>query len=327
MLGHRVTLVAGTDPPGWLGAAMPGVEPIVLGSDRVFTIGRVAALAKALRPDVVFCPGNHYTARAALVRIAFGRGAPPFVWKVSNALERTDRGRLAGVFFRWLAAPPSRDLRRHRGDERQRRRTGDPRGGDAAGDGDGDPRNPRSMPTRRATPPRRRTATSSASGDSERQKDWPLALTTFAALDDTDRHLHILGEGSERTRLVALAARLGIGDRVHFPGFVGDVRPWLAQADLLLLTSLFEGTPNVVREAVAAGTRVVTTMASSAIPELLGEGGGTAVADRDPAALAAAIRATLAAPRPVPVATAAAEDPLSSARTYAALFARLSGRA
>ena len=46
-------------------------------------------------------------------------------------------------------------------------------------------------------------------------------------------------------RIEALAK--WIAERFHLAGFVGDVRPWLARADALLLTSLFEGTPNVVR--------------------------------------------------------------------------------
>lgn len=324
-LGHRVTLVAGLDPPGWLAAPMPGVEAIVLGSQSFLTIGRVVDLARRLRPDAIFCPGNHYTSRAALMRIALGRGAPPMVWKVSNALERTDRGRLAGFFFRWW-------LRRHPAifdaivvmsesvGEQAVRVAGVPGARVTVipnpplhADAQDDP----------VPPPHRYLL---GIGRLERQKDWPLALATFAALGDAERHLHILGEGSERARLAALANRLGVGDRVHFPGFVGDVRPWLAGADLLLLTSLFEGTPNVVREAVAAGTPVVTTMASPAIPELLGDGGGVAVEEREPVALAAAIRATLAAPRPAPVASGASADPLASARAYAALFARLAGK-
>jgi glycosyltransferase involved in cell wall biosynthesis len=331
-LGHRVTLVAGIDPPGWLAAPMPGVEAIVLGSESFFTIGRVIRLARERRPDVIFCPGNHYTSRAGLMRIALGRrsgdgGAPPIVWKVSNALERTDRGRLAAFFFRFW-------LRRHRSifdaavvmsdsvGEQTIRVAGfapdrvttipnPPLHGDAAA---GDP----------VPPPGRFLL---GIGRLERQKDWPLALRTFAALGDPDRDLYILGEGSERARLIALAARMGLGARVHLPGFVGDVRPWLARADLLLLTSLFEGTPNVVREAVAAGTPVVTTMSSPAIPELLGTEGGLAVTERTPGALSAAIRQMLAAPRPAALAAPRDDaDPLASARAYARLFACLAGK-
>lgn len=326
-LGHRVTLVAGIDPPGWLDAPMPGVEAILLGSESFFTIGRVIALARERRPDVIFCPGNHYTSRAGLMRIALGRDAPPLVWKVSNALERTDRGRLAAVFFRfWLRRHPAIfDAAVVMSDsvgEQAARVAGflpaavttipnPPLHGDAAA---GDPK-----------PPSGRFIL--GIGRLERQKDWPLALRSYAALGDPDRDLYILGEGSERGRLVALASRLGIAGRVHLAGFVGDVRPWLARADALLLTSLFEGTPNVVREAVGAGTPVVTTLSSPAIPELLGADGGLAVEERSPDTLAAAIRDVLAAPRPAATATRPDDaDPLASARAYARLFARLAGK-
>lgn len=327
-LGHRVTLVAGVDPPGWLAAPMPGVEAVVLGSESFFTVRRVVALARAARPDAIFCPGNHYTSRAGLMRLALGRACPPIVWKVSNALERTDRGRLAGLFFRfWLRRHPAifdaavvmspsvtdQAIRVAGFDPARIHVIRNPSLHGAASPGDP------SLPGRRFL---------LGIGRLERQKDWPLALRSFAALNDPARHLYILGEGSERRRLLALAARLGLSDRVHFPGFVGDVRPWLTAADALLLTSLFEGTPNVVREAVAAGTPVVATQASPAIPEMLGGHGGIAVGGRDPAMLADAIREVLDAPRPRP-ATAPAEDddPLASARAYAALFARLAGKA
>lgn len=326
-LGHSVTLVAGIDPPGWLTEPMPGVEAIVLGSESFFTIGRVIGMARERHPDLIFCPGNHYTSRAGLMRIALGRDAPPLVWKVSNALERTDRGSLAAFFFRFW-------LRRHRSifdaavvmsdsvGEQAVRVAGvapaavttipnPPLHGNAAA---GDPK----------PPPGRFLL---GIGRLERQKDWPLALRSYAALGDPDRDLYILGEGSERGRLVALVSRLGIAGRVHLAGFVGDVRPWLARADALLLTSLFEGTPNVVREAVGAGTPVVTTLSSPAIPELLGADGGLAVEERSPDALAAAIRNVLAAPRPAATATRPDDpDPLASARAYARLFARLVGK-
>jgi glycosyltransferase involved in cell wall biosynthesis len=78
---------------------------------------------------------------------------------------------------------------------------------------------------------------------------------------------------------------------------------------------------------VGAGTPVVTTLSSPAIPELLGADGGLAVEERSPDTLAAAIRDVLAAPRPAATATRPDDaDPLASARAYARLFARLAGK-
>ncbi len=55
----------------------------------------------------------------------------------------------------------------------------------------------------------------------------------------------------------ALAARDGASDRVHFLGYLPDVVPVLATADLLALTSATEGVPQVVIQALAAGRPVV----------------------------------------------------------------------
>ncbi|MFN8060900.1 MAG: glycosyltransferase [Vicinamibacterales bacterium] len=72
-------------------------------------------------------------------------------------------------------------------------------------------------------------------------------------------HLTIAGGGPLRADLEGLVDALDLGADVTFTGPVADVRPILASAHCLLLTSDWEGTPNVILEAMALGRAVVAT--------------------------------------------------------------------
>jgi glycosyltransferase involved in cell wall biosynthesis len=62
-----------------------------------------------------------------------------------------------------------------------------------------------------------------------------------------------------------------VADRVRLPGYVPDIRPWLAIARTFLLTSWYEGYAAVIVEALGAGRPVVSTDCTPAARELLGE--------------------------------------------------------
>ncbi len=69
----------------------------------------------------------------------------------------------------------------------------------------------------------------------------------------------VAGRDKRAARYRALAARLGLADRVRFLGGVSDVRPYLACADAFVLPTLYDPFPNAALEAMAAGLPVVTS--------------------------------------------------------------------
>ncbi|NKC11528.1 MAG: glycosyltransferase [Gammaproteobacteria bacterium] len=84
-----------------------------------------------------------------------------------------------------------------------------------------------------------------------------------AALSRTwpEAHFLLIGEGPERECLLERVQALGLEERLHLPGTMTDVRPALAAAQVFLLTSSFEGAPNVTLEAQLFGVPVVATEA------------------------------------------------------------------
>jgi glycosyltransferase involved in cell wall biosynthesis len=108
--------------------------------------------------------------------------------------------------------------------------------------------------------------------------------------------LAILGDGPERARLQAEAARLGVSDRVAFAGYVPEPWAWFRRAKMLALASSTEAFGNVLVEALGHGLPVVSTRCGGPA-EVLGEGRfGRLVPIGDGGALMAAIDATLANP-------------------------------
>jgi glycosyltransferase involved in cell wall biosynthesis len=135
-------------------------------------------------------------------------------------------------------------------------------------------------------------------GRFEPQKDFGLALQTMAVLT-RPAHLTMLGDGSLRDQADAMIAKLGLSERVTRAGHVPNIDPYLAQADVLLMTSHYEGQPAVIGEALANGVPVVSTNCSAILPEMMEiPEAGRIVATRNPADLAAALAAVCQAPRP-----------------------------
>ena len=81
--------------------------------------------------------------------------------------------------------------------------------------------------------------------------------------------LVILGEGRDRKLLTDLAHELCIEERVFMPGIVGNIDEWYSAADLYVMTSLFEGFPNTLLEALAYGLPSVCVDCESGPREIL----------------------------------------------------------
>jgi len=131
-----------------------------------------------------------------------------------------------------------------------------------------------------------------------RQKDFPTLIRAFAVVrSQSSCRLMILGEGQDRSKLKRLTEVLGIQDDVDFPGFVANPYRFLSRAKLFVLSSVWEGSPNALSEAMALGVPVVATDCPSGPREIL-QGGlyGPLVPMGDVDALAEAMRATLANP-------------------------------
>jgi glycosyltransferase involved in cell wall biosynthesis len=116
----------------------------------------------------------------------------------------------------------------------------------------------------------------------------------------------IFGQGKSAAKtaksiaaLEALAARLGIAEYVALPGFVANPFAYMARAGVFALSSLNEGLPGVLIQAMACGCPVVSTDCPSGPAEILAGGRyGRLVPPGNDAALAAAILAALDAPLP-----------------------------
>ena len=135
-------------------------------------------------------------------------------------------------------------------------------------------------------------------GRLDAQKDFPTFLRAAAmiAAELPDIDFLVVGEGEERAALDALARRLGLGARVVFTGLRHDVPRLLAAADVLALTSLYEGFPNVVLEAMATGAVAVATEVGGCRELVTSGETGLLVPTRAPAAVAAAMGRVLRDP-------------------------------
>jgi glycosyltransferase involved in cell wall biosynthesis len=125
-------------------------------------------------------------------------------------------------------------------------------------------------------------------------KNAPLLLRAFAAArtrTEVDLELVLAGDGPERAALSQLAADLLIGDVVRFVGSRphSEVAVWMAASDLICLTSLAEGVPNVVLEGLASGRPVVATDVGGIGEVHPGDTGGALVPSGDCGALATAL--------------------------------------
>jgi len=118
----------------------------------------------------------------------------------------------------------------------------------------------------------------------EPEKNVDLAIRLIAIAkkrkQEADICLVIVGDGSEKEKLKAKASTLGIADRVFFEGAVADPAPYYKSADVLLVTSHYEGYGRMIAEATAAGCLVITRDVGAA-RELVSRSSGIVCAEND----------------------------------------------
>lgn len=114
--------------------------------------------------------------------------------------------------------------------------------------------------------------------------------------DMNDSMIVIVGDGPERTSLTNLIKELKLADRIRLVGQKDDVDSWISAFDIFVLSSQWEGMPNVLLEAMAVAKPVVATRVGG-VPEVVIAGEtGLLVPPDDPEAMAGAISVLISEP-------------------------------
>lgn len=128
-----------------------------------------------------------------------------------------------------------------------------------------------------------------------KQKDFSTLIRAFAIVRQVrSARLVIFGEGGEKPRLIALAQEMGVANDVAILDFVSNPYAYMARSAVFVLSSIQEGLPTVLIEAMAVGIPVVSTNCPSGPAEILDNGKyGKLVPIGDSQAIADAILHTL----------------------------------
>ena len=163
-----------------------------------------------------------------------------------------------------------------------------------------------------------------ACGRLTRQKDFPTLIRAFAELRKTlNCRLIILGKGNARQQLSRLATDLGIIEDIEFPGFVDNPFVYMKKCSVFVLSSVWEGSPNVLIQALALGAPVVATDCLAGPREILADGKfGKLVNIGDVEGMTNAISLTLRNPLPQRTGQQAAE-PFRADRCVEAYYTTL----
>lgn len=259
----------------------------------VAVLRQLKEMVERLRPDVLWTNAvkSHFLARAAGLHrkarwLAFHHGytATDLKMRLYNQLDRWSLRAAARVVT--VCRPFAQDLER-RGIPSARIRIQHM------------PVSPLAPSSEQALELRRRLGVAAGErivltvGRLSQEKGHADALRVFRLLRDRmpaqPLRLLIVGDGPERRRLGALAGRLGLAQSVIFAGHQDHIAPFYAAADVFLLASHSEGSPNVLLEAMSAGLPVVATRVGG-VPELAENGEEALLEDRgDHEALADAV--------------------------------------
>ena len=109
-------------------------------------------------------------------------------------------------------------------------------------------------------------------GALEYQKGHDLLIRALGQLGHIPLRLKIVGDGSEKSRLVRVAEDLGVSERVAFFPFQQNPYASMARADLFVLPSRWEGFGHVVAEAMACGVPVLAARCPAGPDEIITDG-------------------------------------------------------
>jgi glycosyltransferase involved in cell wall biosynthesis len=265
------------------------VELIDLHSSRVrYALPRIIRLIWSMRPDVVFSTLGHLNLALAILRPLMPND-PRYFARETNLVSRVNAAYHRPRLWNWayrrfysrfdLVVCQSRamrdDLVDHHGfppgksiiinnpvdTSRIRRLSGDA----ATNPGTGEPRDGA-------------TIRLLAVGRFSNEKGFDLLIEALALCERPNLQLTILGEGPLRGDMERLARDKGVRGQIVFAGFQANPYPYFREADALVLSSRYEGFPNVVLEALACGTPIVSTPAPG-IAEIIGGVAGCLLAD------------------------------------------------
>lgn len=124
------------------------------------------------------------------------------------------------------------------------------------------------------------------------QKNFELAIRAFLLLKqrlNVPLRLTLVGEGPQKQMLSELANTLGVADEIEFAGYRRDVSDYYRASNVLLLTSLYEGFPNVLIEALHHGLPVVSVNCKSGPADILVDDRLGRLTNYDPIEIAGAL--------------------------------------
>lgn len=139
----------------------------------------------------------------------------------------------------------------------------------------------------------RRTSLVMAAGRLSHEKGFDLLLTAFAKINQKhpDWNLVIYGDGPERPALERQIRELNLNGRVQLPGVTAHLSTHFRTAGCFVLSSRFEGFPNVLIEALACGCPVVASNCTDSISEIVRhDWNGLVIPPEDPDDLANVLR-------------------------------------
>ena len=111
-----------------------------------------------------------------------------------------------------------------------------------------------------------------AAGRLTYQKGFDILIRELAEIENIDFHLYILGDGEDKEDLIQLRRDHKLDDRISFLGNVNNPYAYMVNSDVFVLSSRFEGFPNVVLESLSCGTPVLANNCLGGINEIIKPG-------------------------------------------------------